>query len=75
MKTMHEIKTTVKAYNELQESTIIFIDHLANHAMEISEDTYEDLIELKDMVYADEILLQDAIKKASSIFDSMNLVK
>ena len=75
MNTMQEIKTKVAAYNELQESTIQFIDELANHAMDISEDTYEDLIELKDMVYSDEILLQDAIKRATSIFDSMNLDK
>ena len=75
MNTMQEIKTKVAAYNELQESTIQFIDELANHAMDISEDTYEDLIELKDMIYSDEILLQDAIKRASSIFDSMDLVK
>jgi hypothetical protein len=39
--------------------------------MDISEDAYEDLIELKDMIYSDEILLQDAIKKATSIFDSI----
>jgi hypothetical protein len=72
---MQDLINKVKAYNELQEQTIQFIDKLANHAMDISEDAYEDLIELKDMVYSDEILLQDAIKKASSIFDSMDLVK
>lgn len=75
MNTMQEIKTTVKAYNELQESTLKFIDQLADAAYDISKDTYEDLIELRDMIYGDEILLQDAITKASSLFDSMNLDK
>ena len=73
--TMQEIKTKVKAYNELQESTLKFIDQLADAAYDISKDTYEDLIELRDMIYGDEILLQDAITKASSLFDSMNLDK
>jgi len=72
---MQEIKTKVKAYNELQESTLKFIDQLADAAYDISKDTYEDLIELRDMIYGDEILLQDAITKASSLFDSMNLDK
>jgi hypothetical protein len=68
---MQDLINKVKAYNELQEETIQFIDKLANHVMDISEDAYEDLIELKDMIYSDEILLQDAIKKATSIFDSI----
>lgn len=68
---MQDLINKVKAYNELQEETIQFIDKLANHVMDINEVAYEDLIELKDMIYSDEILLQDAIKKATSIFDSI----
>ena len=75
MKTMEDIKTKVRAYKEMQQLTIVFIDELANHAMDINKDTYEDLIELKDMIYADEILLQDAITKSVAIFESMDLVK
>ena len=68
---MQDLINKVKAYNELQEETIQFIDKLANHVMDINEVAYEDLIELKDMIYSDKILLQDAIKKATSIFDSI----
>jgi len=71
MNNLSEINAKVKAYQELQAVVVSYIEELEQHVKMYNEELYLDLVDLKNDVWSDEILLQDAITKASSIFNSM----
>ena len=71
MNNLSEINAKVKAYQELQAVVVSYIEELEQQVKMYNEELYLDLVDLKNDVWSDEILLQDAITKASSIFNSM----
>ena len=66
---MQDLINKVKVYNELQADTIKFIDELITRANDLGMVLKLEVIKKKIM--HDEILLQDAIKQASVIFDKI----
>ena len=66
---MQDLINKVKVYNELQADTIKFIDELITRANDLGMVLKVEVIKKKIM--HDEILLQDAIKQASVIFDKI----